>query len=453
MAEKHKNPIPNPKATSSSHGTSTTKFKGLTTELLHNANAPKDPHGGVHPAIQRSVTYTYDSVEELIGAFQGNLPKDHPSGFTYARSSSPTVTHLESRINHLENGISTVCTATGMAAIILPILALLRAEDHIITSKHLFGNTVNLFNTLKRFGIDLDCVDMTDMREIEAAIKPGKTRIIFLETISNPLTYIPDLENIQALAAHHDIITIVDNTLTTPYFFKPQKLGFTFSHHSLTKYLGGHAAALGGSLTDLGTMKWQNSPNVLDFYKTTATAARSNSLAMQQIRKKGLRDMGSTLSADSAATIALGLETFVLRIERIKSNIKEIALYLEKHPKVARVYHPTLRSHPHHNRMNDWFSCTGSQKKEYFGSGILSFELKPPHDMLKMINCLKIFRRATHLGDTRSLVIPVAPTIFFESGRNRRQYLGISENLIRLSIGIEEVEDLLTDLAEALKKS
>ncbi len=403
--------------------------QGFTTQILHSPPAQSSTDGGVHTPIQPSVTYTYSKVEELIDAFQGRSQT-----YTYARSNSPTVSSLEKRLTLLEEGTATLCMATGMAAILLPLLVLLRKGEHILASKHIFGNTVNLFQTLRRVGIDVELVDMSTKANIAAKLRK-ETRILFFETIANPLTIIPDLAGIQELAEAAKLITIADNTITTPYYFKPKTLGFTFAHHSLSKYIGGHAAALGGALTELGNYAWEQDPGILSQYRDTAIPV------FTQLRKRGMRDMGSVLSPQAAATIALGMETMALRLQRICDSSDSIAAYLNKHSKVAAVHHPSLPQHPQHARMLQWYTR---------GGGILSFELKPQYNLYKLMNALKVFRRATHLGDTRSLAIPVAPTIFFEAGIKGRKELGISETLIRLSIGIEESSDLLSDLEQAL---
>jgi O-acetylhomoserine (thiol)-lyase len=285
-------------------------------------------------------------------------------------------------------------------------------------------------------GIELSLVDPTDIAAVAAAIRPN-TRMVFTETIANPGTQIADLEAIGALCAERGLMYVVDNTLTSPWLFQPKSVGATFVMNSLSKHIGGHAHALGGSLTDTGLFDWTKCPNILDVYKKGAVTG----WGLTQIKKKGLRDMGATLSADAAHRIAVGAETLSLRLTKICSNAQALATYLSKHPGVSRVAYPGLATHPQHARAKKLFNGG-------FGN-LIAFELAEGIDSFDFLNKLEIVILATHVGDTRSLALPAAQTIYYEMGPAVRAQMGIAEGLIRLSVGIEDEADLLADFAQA----
>ena len=334
--------------------------------------------------------------------------------------------------------MESACFSSGMASIASLFLALLKKGDHIIASQYLFGNTVSFFKTLIRLGFDVDFVDTCNIDEVKKHFKK-ETRFLFFETISNPTTQVPDIPSLSTLCKNENVISIVDNTITTPFLFQPKKWGFTFSQHSLSKYIAGHGEALGGSVTDLGNYKWDEDPNIIEMYKKRDCLSKG----IFQIKKKAVRDMGPSLSPTAAMRILTGAETLSLRMTKHMENATAIANYLKGHKKVEKVYYPGLKEHPQYEIVQKCFS--GS-------SGILSFSLKGNGDPVAFLDDLNIIIPATHLGDTRSLAIPVAQTIFYEMGVEGRKKTGISENLIRLSVGIENTEDLIADIDKALFK-
>jgi len=404
---------------------------GFTTGNLHNDRRDKPEHGVLHKAIHTSVAYSYDDARDLAKVFQGKMP-----GYNYGRQQNPTVNALQSRITRMEGGLTSTAFATGMAAVGSVLFALLRAGDHVICSAFLFGNTNSLMNTFRNFGIEVSFVDTTNAENVNAAIQDN-TRLVFTETIANPVTQVADLEGIGELCKQHKLIYVVDNTMTSPWLFQPKTVHASFVVNSLTKYIGGHGNALGGMLTDTGLFDWTDFPNILDLYKQGDPAMWGST----QVRKKGLRDFGATLGPEAAHHLAVGSETLPMRMDRASQNAQQLAEFCQAHPHVKRVFFPGLSTHPQYDRAKRLFKKPGA---------IMSIELADDVDCFDFLNKLRCVVTSSNLGDTRTLAIPVAHTIFFEMGAERRASMGIGDNLIRLSVGIEDIEDLLADFAQAL---
>ena len=403
---------------------------GFTTTILHNDRRKPIEHNSLHKPIHTSVAFGYTDARQLASVFQGKEP-----GFRYGRQGNPTVSALEDKVTKMEDGVSTLCFATGMAAIGALAQALLQDGDHIVSSSFLFGNTNSLFNTIAGQGIDVSFVDATMVANVEAALQPN-TRFVFVETIANPRTQVADLARIGALCRDRGILFVVDNTMTTPYLFRPKAVGAGLVVNSLTKSIGGHGMALGGALTDTGVYDWSAYPNIAPNFRKLAPQAQG----MAQLRAKSLRDFGASLAPEAAHHIAVGAETLALRMERTCGNALALATMLEADERVAAVYYPGLASHPQHALTSDLFRASGS---------LFSFELKDGIDCFDYLNRLRVAIPASNLGDTRTLVIPVAHTIFFEMGAERRASMGIAESLIRVSVGIEDTADLLGDFCRA----
>jgi O-acetylhomoserine (thiol)-lyase len=402
------------------------------TRLLHADRLSKPEHGAVHKPLHTSATFSYEQAEDLVAVFQGSKP-----GYIYARQGNPTTAALEQQITLLEDGTASASFATGMAAITAVFISLLRSGDHVVSSQFLFGNTNSLFQTLEAFGVQFTFVDATDAAQVAAALQPN-TRMVFVETIANPRTQVSDLLGIGELCKQRKLLYVVDSTLTTPILLRPKAIGAGLVVHSLTKSISGHGNAMGGSVTDTGLYDWAEYPHIYDSYKK----GPPSTWGILQIKKKGLRDMGSTLRAEDAHRISVGAETMRLRVPVASHNALQVAHFLEAQPGIARVYYPGLASHDQHERATQLFSG-------HFGT-LLSFELKPELNTLEFLNRLRIVILSSHLSDTRTLAIPVAQTIYWEMGAAKRQAMGISEGLIRLSVGIEDLGDLLEDLRQAL---
>lgn len=407
------------------------RAKGMTSRVLHADRLSEPEHGSLHKPIHTSVAFGYDRAEDLAAVFQNKA-----KGFAYARQGNPTVAALELKLAAMDDGVGTICFGTGMAAIACICLSLLKKGDHIVSSAYLFGNTNSLLNTLERLGLEVSFVDATRAQNAAAALLPT-TRLVLVETIANPVTQVADLEGIGELCQKRGLIYLVDNTMTTPYLFLPKTVGATFSLHSLTKYLGGHGDALGGSVTDCGNFDWGRFANILDTYKKKEPAT----WGLLQLKKKGLRDFGPALSPEDAHRIALGMETLGLRMERACGNALKLAEYLAGHPRVSKVNYPGLPAHPQYDRVRRLFHLPGA---------LLSFVLKDGSDCMEVLNKLELVINSSNLGDNRTLGIPVAHTIYFEMGPERRRSMGIEESLIRISVGIEETDDLLEDFERAL---
>jgi O-acetylhomoserine (thiol)-lyase len=404
--------------------------RGFTTAILHSDRDSAIEHGSLHKPLHLSVAFGYPDARDLAAVFQGRA-----QGFAYGRQGNPTTAALEQKVSRMEGGIATACFATGMAAIGAIMVSLLRAGDHIVSSAFLFGNTNSMFATLATQGIGVAFVDATDARAVEAAITPA-TRLVFVETIANPRTQVADLARIGELCAKRGLIYVVDNTMTSPYLFRPSTVAASLVVNALTKYIGGHGNALGGAVTDTGLFDWTRFPNIYDSYKV---ADRLQGIT--QIRKKGLRDWGASLSPEQAHHLAVGAETLALRMERAGSNAMALAQFLSEHRRVRAVYYPGLPLHPQHALARTLFSGFGA---------LLSFELDPALDCFDFLNRLGNVVLSSNLGDNRTLAIPVAHTIYWEMGPERRASMGIADSLIRLSVGIEEPEDLIADFQQAL---
>jgi O-acetylhomoserine (thiol)-lyase len=405
--------------------------RGFTTAILHSDRDSPIEHGSLHKPLHLSVAYGYRDARELAAVFQGRAP-----GYSYGRQGNPTSTALEAKVNGMEEGVGTVAFATGMAAIGAILLALLKGGDHVVASQFVFGNTTSALLTLESHGHPVSFVDATDVRNVEAALTPA-TRIVFVETIANPRTQVADLKKIGDLCRSRNLLYIVDNTMTSPWLFRPKQVGAGLVVNALTKYIGGHGNALAGSVTDTGLFDWTKFTNILDTYKSQPP----HLWGLQQLRKKGLRDWGGTLAAEQAHHIAVGAETLALRMDRICANAQALAAWLLDQTQVRAVYYPGLAGHPQHELAGALFRAYG---------GLFSFELRDGIDPFDFLNRLRTVVLSSNLGDNRTLAIPVAHTIFYEMGAERRAAMGIADSLIRVSVGIEDSDDLIADFRQAL---
>ena len=405
--------------------------KGFTSKIVHSDRQDTIEHGSLHKPVHATVAYGYEDAGDLAEVFQGTQ-----RGFTYGRQVNPTVEALSAKISGMENGLASVCFGTGMAAIGTMLFALLRRGDHFVSSAYLFGNTNSLFMTFETQGIEVTFVDVTDSGEVASAIRDN-TKLVFVETIANPRTQVAALEEIGMLCAERNLVYVVDNTMTSPYLFQPATVQASLVINSLTKYIGGHGNALGGAITEMGQYDWQTYTNIYDTYR----GSDPHLWAITQIKKKGLRDFGAALAPEAAHHIAVGAETLALRMDRQCANAQTMAEYLNGHALVERVYYPGLPEHPQFDRVAKLFRHPGA---------LFSFELDSGVDIWEFMNRLQLIIKASNLGDNRTLAIPVAHTIYFEMGPERRASMGIDESLIRISVGIEEIDDLLEDLRTAL---
>lgn len=409
---------------------------GFTTQNLHSDRLGTHPrvgkpeHGALHKPIHPSVAFGYEKSKDLAAAFQGKIP-----GYAYARQANPTIEALEHKVNQMENGLGTVLFASGMSAI-AALECLLVSGDHVIATSFLFGNTNSLFQSWTRHGIEVTFVDPTDVQNVINARK-SNTKLVFVETIANPVTQIADLAAIGEFCQKESLIYVVDNTLTTPWSYQPKIHGASLIVNALSKAMSGSGTALGGSLTDTGLFDWSKFSGIWDMYRT----GDSKLWGLNQIRKKGLRDGGSALSPFNAHIISVGLDTLALRLTKACDNALKLAQLLESSPKIKKVYYPGLTSHPQHQSAQNWFKAPAQ---------LLTIELQDDACPFEFLDQLEWVIASSNIADARTLGIPVAHTIFFEMGAERRKSMGIADNMIRLSIGIEDTEDLLADFQKAL---
>ena len=363
-------------------------------------------------AIFPTSSYVFTSAAEAAARFSGDL-----AGNIYSRFTNPTVRTFEERLASMEGGEHCVATSSGMAAILATCAGLLKAGDHIVSSRSIFGTTTVLFSTyLARLGINTSFVPQADARSWEEAIRP-ETRLLFLETPSNPLTEIADIKQLSALAKSNDCLLVVDNCFCTPVLQQPLALGADIVIHSATKYLDGQGRCIGGAVVG------------------------DNELVGKEVYGF-LRTAGPTMSPFNAWVFLKGLETLSIRMQAHCSSALKLAQWLEQQPGVARVYHPGLPSHPQHE--------LASRQQSGFG-GIVSFELQGgQQDTWALIDALRIFSITANLGDTKSTVTHPATTTHGRLTPEQRMEAGISKSLIRLAIGLESVSDLQADLATGL---
>ncbi len=403
----------------------------LETAVLHLDRHNGSGHGAVHAPIHLSVPYGHPDTATLIEVFQQTQ-----SGFTYARQSNPTNAALEAKISLLEGARDSIVFATGMGAISAMFFALLKQGDHVVCSRHVFGNTSSLLGSFARFGVAVDFVDATSTENVKSALRPT-TQLVFVETIANPGTEVADLEGIGKLCQDHNILFVVDNSLTTPALVQPAKFGAGLIINSLTKGIGGHGDAMGGAVSDTGKFDWSEYPGIDPLYR----AGDPKRFGLTQIRRKGLRDGGATLRPDDAHRLAAGAETLFLRLERTSESAHALAQWLEARPEVAEVRYPGLERHPQHERARRLFNGRFGQ--------LLSFSFKDGINPAARLDRLSQVILATHLWDARTLAIPVAQTIYQELGEAGRKIAGIDEGLIRISVGLEKADDLIADFTQA----
>ena len=419
---------------------STQKFA---TQALHAGHDVSQTGGTRAVPIYQSTAYVFDDSDDAAGRFNLSVP-----GFIYTRLNNPTNDILEQRLATLEGGIAAVVTASGTAAISTTLLTLLKAGDHIVASSSLYGGTYNLLSvTLPRHGITTTFVDPSDPENFQKAAKEN-TRAIFVESLGNPKLDVLDIEGISKAAKAHKVPLIVDNTVATPYLLNPIEYGANIVIHSLTKYINGNGTSLGGVVIDAGTFDWTNGK----FPEFTEPSAGYHGLVYSEvigaaafiakIRIEGLRDYGGALSPFNAFQIIQGLETLELRIKKHSENALELAKWLQEQPEVKWVNYPGLET-----------SKYNSLAKKYLPkgqSGIVTFGADGGYDAAKTIaDTTKLFSLLANIGDTKSLIIHPASTTHQQLSDEAQETTGVTKDLIRLSVGIENIEDLKADLKEA----
>ncbi|WP_166870348.1 bifunctional o-acetylhomoserine/o-acetylserine sulfhydrylase [Salinibacterium sp. ZJ450] len=418
------------------------------TQQIHSGAAPDPVTKARATPIYKTTSYVFDSSEHAKNLFAlaefGNI---------YTRIQNPTQAVVEERVAALEGGTGALLVASGQAAETIAVLNIAQAGDHIVSSSSIYGGTYNLFKyTLAKLGIETTFVEnQDDAHEWAAAVRPN-TKLLFAETIGNPRTNILDIRLVADIAHEHGVPLIVDNTIATPYLIKPFEHGADIVVHSATKFLGGHGTVIGGVIVDGGTFEWSKNvekfPGLTEpdpsYHGVSYTSVLGDGIAyIIKARVQLLRDIGASISPDSAFSLIQGIETLSLRVERHVQNAQEIAEWLENHPDIASVYYSGLPSSP-------WYSAANRYAPKGVGA-VLSFELKGGVDAGRaFVDNLTLFSHLANIGDVRSLVIHPASTTHSQLSPEQQLTAGVTPGLVRLSVGLENIDDLKADLTAGL---
>ena len=408
-------------------------MQGFTTRAIHLKKAAKDPHGSLRMPIYDSAAFEFESAQDFVEVAKGKKSKH-----LYTRISNPTIEDYELHIKSLTNALGVIATGSGMSAITTAILTIVRAGDTVLTTKSLFGHTLSLFqNTLPNLGITVKFVDMLDLDAVAQAFD-HTVRMVFFETISNPQLEIVDIIKLSALAHKNGAVLMADTTATPLYLFDAKKFGVDIEIISSTKFISGGGTSLGGLIIDHGIFDWKS---LKIMQKNFAKAGHF--AFIHRARTEIFQNFGGILSPHNAYLQTLGLETVALRIDRACANTLELAQWLEQSAqgRVQAVNYPLLKS-----------SRFGALAKQQFGTGgaILTFELPDENEAIAFMDKLQIIRRATNIHDNKSLIVSPYFVIFPNNTHEERMALGIKPNMMRLAVGIEDIEDLKEDITQAL---
>ncbi len=419
---------------------------GFDTLALHAGAQPDPATGARAPPIHLTTSFVFESSDHAPSLFNLERP-----GHVYRRISNPTNAVLEQRVSALEGGVGAIAVASGQAALHLSVATLMGAGSHIVASTALYGGSQNLLHyTLARFGIETTFVKPGDIDGWRAAVRPN-TKLFFGETVGNPGLDVLDIPTISAIAHEAGVPLLVDSTLTSPWLMKPLEHGADIVYHSATKFLSGHGTVVGGIVVDGGSFDWEKSgrfPELTEpydgFHNMVFSEESSTGAFLLRARREGLRDFGACMSPHTAWLILQGIETLPLRMERHIRNTEKVVQFLASHPLVGRVGHPLLETHPSHQL---------AKKLLPRGAGsVFSFDIKGNRNQgRKFIETLKVFSHLANVGDCRSLVIHPASTTHFRMSDEALAQAGIGQGTIRLSIGLEDADDLIDDLKRALK--
>ena len=407
-------------------------MNGFATNSIHGVQLKADIHGSLRTPVYDNVAFEFESANDINQAFAGRKP-----AHTYSRITNPTVEDFEQRIRLISGGSAVIAASSGMAAITNVILTLAGAGTNIVTSKHLFGNTMSLFErTLKPWGLAVIYVDMSKPDEVRQAINEN-TRAVFLESITNPQLEVADFKTISGVTSETDVPLIVDGTVTTPYLFRSREFGANIEVMSSTKYISGGATSMGGVIIDNGNFDWRKSPRLKDWANKIGPLALLGSL-----RREVFRNVGACLAPHHAYLHSLGLETLSLRIDKSCSNAIDLAEFLQQHERVSSVNYPGLKE----SKFND---IASTQFGKRYG-GILTFDLESREACFELLDNLQLIKRATNVNDNKTLILHPASTIFCEYPDEVLNDIGVRQTMIRLSAGIEDLEDLRNDLERGL---
>ena len=414
------------------------------TLALHAGHNTSETGGTRAVPIYQTTSYVFDNTDHAANLFSLAEP-----GYIYTRINNPTADILEQRLASLEGGIAAVATSSGSAALATTLLTLLKTGDHIVASNSLYGGTFNLLNvTLPRYGITTTFVDPDDTENFSKAINKN-TRVVYIESVGNPKLDVLDIESISKIAKKSKLPLIVDNTVATPYLLKPIKYGADIVIHSTTKYITGNGTSIGGVIIDAGNFDWSNGL----FHEFTEPSAGYHGLVYHEalgsaafiakVRIEGLRDLGSAPSPFNCFQTIQGLETLSIRIKKHSENALKVAEWLENQDKVEWVNYPGLKSSKYHNLSNKYLK-NGQ-------SGIVTFGLKGGFESAKKLtDNTKIFSLLANFGDSKSLIIHPSSTTHQQLNEEQQKSTGVTSDLVRISIGLEDPNDLINDLKDAL---
>ena len=409
--------------------------QGFRTRSIHGGINAKRNRGATAIPLYYSSSFAFESAEDLAAAFEGRHP-----GYIYSRISNPTVQAFEQRVTALEGGTGSFATASGMAAIGALFSALTESGSGVVFSRSLFGGTIlYLRDVATRAGVSVQFVDMDDRPALEAALS-DRPRFLFFETVGNPRLDIPPIDEAVALAAAHGVPTIIDATASSPALFCARDHGAAVVLHSTTKLITGSGTAIGGVITDLARFDW-STHDAVAIHREVPRVGRGFAFLAALRRQAGL-GAGLSMSPFTAFLSALGLETLALRAEAQSRNALALAGFLHSHPKTGRVRFPGLPDDPYHERDRRFFRGASGT--------LVTFDLEDRAAAFAFMNRLRLALRATNLGDAKTLVIHPASTIFHDCSAEELAYSGVTEGLVRVSAGLEDIEDIVADFDQAL---
>ena len=407
------------------------------TVAIHSGSVGADATGATAVPLYQSVSYAYRRAEDLAEVFRGAAP-----GYIYTRIANPTTAALETRLAELEGGIGCIATSSGMAAIASVVMGLVKAGDEIVAAAGIFGGTVSLFEKiLGRFGVTTTLVDASDTAGFAAAVTK-RTRLIFVETIGNPRMDVPDIRAIAAVAHRAGVPLVVDSTVTTPILVRPGEFGADIVVHSTSKFINGHGTAIGGAIIDTGNYDWSAGP-FRDIAELSGTVRQMAFLV--HLRNLIYRDLGGCAAPMNSFLMLQGMETLSARMSRHCANAARLAQFLSSHSEVTWVRYPGLADSPHRDLVATQFGG--------LGGGLLTFSLGSGARAFRFINALKLAKNLANLGDAKTLVIHPASTIFHEFDDERRREMGVTADMIRVSVGIEDFEDIQADFEHSIAAS
>jgi O-acetylhomoserine (thiol)-lyase len=407
-------------------------MKGFATKAIHGATLKPDPHGALRPPVYDSVAFEFADSREIQLTFEGRRP-----AHAYTRISNPTVEAFEQRIRLLADAMGVIAVSSGMAAISNVLMALAETGTNIVSTRWVFGNTYSLFeHTFKPWGLETAYVDMADIDAVAAAINEH-TRAVFLEIITNPQMQVADIARIAEVAHARGVPLVLDGTTTTPYLFRSKDFGVDVEILSSTKYISGGATSVGGLIIDNGIFDWKQNPKL----RVAANKFGPGAL-LNVLRREVYRNLGSCLAPHNAFLQTLGLETLSLRIDKSCANTLLLAQWLQQQPKIAAVNYPGLATSP--------YNCIAKRLFPRGSGGILTFDLASQKQCFAFQDALKLVRRATNINDNKTLVLHPASTIFCEYSAEEKSAMGVSDSMLRLAVGIEDVEDIIEDLERGL---